>query len=171
MVNPISVLGGNFYQGWLIVFLKFLAILSKRRGLSIAPNTAGESKRRLLTLATGLSKPSVASCLHWCDKGASKALRPPLKDFIRGQKQGKVARSYQTHWRATPYMEIVIAARFSRGLEASQATLVGSDQVTGYGWAGCENQWVANTDCSKDNVSGTVSVQNRIRKVSFIFFF
>lgn len=65
-------------------------------------------------------------------------------------------------------MEIVIAARFSRGLEASQATLVGSDQVTGYGWAGCENQWVANTDCSKDNVSDTVSVQNRIRKVSFI---
>ena len=46
MVNPISVLGGNFYQGWLIVFLKFLAILSKRRGLSISPNTAGESKRR-----------------------------------------------------------------------------------------------------------------------------
>lgn len=68
--------GEIFIKGdWWYFSGNILAIFSKGRGLSVVPNTAGGAKGRLLTVVTGLSKPSVASCLHWGDKGTSEALR------------------------------------------------------------------------------------------------
>ena len=76
--------GEIFIKGdWWYFSGNILAIFSKGRGLSVVPNTAGGAKGRLLTVVTGLSKPSVASCLHWGDKGTSEALRAPWKTTSR----------------------------------------------------------------------------------------
>ena len=79
--SPKFLFGEEFF-GWYFSG-NTLPIFSKGRGLSVVPNTAGGAKGRLLTVATGLSKPLMASCLHWGDKGTSEALRSPWKTTSR----------------------------------------------------------------------------------------